>query len=225
MCDTCHAELARLSALPACPHCGRTLPSPAIHENRCARCRPEHFWNLAAIIRLAPYEPVIRTPILHLKYAGHDRNADFLATLLADALRPHDWPPTLAALVPIPMHRLRRLQRPCDHSLALARALAKRLNLKVCRALKRTKQSPSQTHFQTRHQRFQNVKNCFAATSAADALRGRTVCLVDNLIVSGATICEAAKTLHRIGVRRIYAAVLARPPAPGDPPANLPPSP
>jgi phosphoribosylpyrophosphate synthetase len=42
------------------------------------------------------------------------------------------------------------------------------------------------------------------------------VCIVDNLLVSGATVTEASKVLRRLGAKRIYAAVLARTPPPGE---------
>jgi adenine/guanine phosphoribosyltransferase-like PRPP-binding protein len=46
------------------------------------------------------------------------------------------------------------------------------------------------------------------------------MCIVDNLIVSGATVLEVAKVLRKAGARRIYAVAVARPPSPGDPPSQ-----
>ena len=48
-------------------------------------------------------------------------------------------------------------------------------------------------------------------------MAGKTVCIVDNLMSTGATVTEVSKVLRRAGAKRIYAAVVARPAAPGDP--------
>jgi len=238
-CAACHAVLDGRRRLPYCRRCGRTLPAAAIHTDGCARCRTEAFWNVAAVARAGPYVGGLRDLLLDLKYRGQERNAEYAGDLLADELRGCDWPGTLDALVPVPMHWLRRCQRPCDHARLLAEALSRRLNVPVVRLLRRARHAPSQTRQHGKVARFENVRGCFATRGwwrerlpawlrpwlgwwpAAD-LRGKTVCIVDNLIVAGATVHEVAKMLRKAGVRRVYAAVVARGPAPGDPPAELP---
>ncbi len=41
--------------------------------------------------------------------------------------------------------------------------------------------------------------------------------IVDNLVTSGATVCELSKVLRRAGAKRIYAAAIARTVLSGDP--------
>ncbi len=238
-CAACRALLDGRRRLPYCRRCGRTLPSSAIHADGCARCRTEAFWNVAAVARAGPYVGGLRDLVLDLKYRGHERNVEFLAGLLADELRESGWAAALDALVPVPMHWLRRCQRPCDHARLLAEALGRQLNVPVLRLVRRTRHAPSQTRQRGKLARFENVRGCFATHGwwrerlpgwarhwlrrwRALGLRGRTVCVVDNLIVAGATIHEVAKVLRKAGARRVYAAVVARGPAPGDPPAELP---
>lgn len=230
-CDPCHEEIITALDRPYCPRCGRTLPTEAIHEGGCARCRTEPFWNVAGVARVAAYVPAIRPIVLGLKYRGRERNADYLADLLATALRAPGWVEELNALVPVPMHWLRRGQRPCDHARVLTEALARRIGVPVLRLVRRAKHSPSQTGIASKSQRFENVKGCFAppwwwehrpAWWWKPNVGGKTVCVIDNLLVTGATVCEVSKVLRRAGAKRIYAAVLARPAAPGDPPTGLP---
>lgn len=233
-CDACHRQIIAALNRPYCPRCGRTLQREAIHEDRCARCRTERFWNVAGVTRVATYIPAIRPIVLRLKYGGRERNADYLADLLTAALRASGWAEELNALVPVPMHWLRRGQRPCDHARVLTEALARRIRVPVLRLVRRAKHSPSQTEITSKSQRFENVKGCFAppwwwwryAPSwwPRPDVRGKTVCIIDNLLVTGATVHEVSKVLRRAGAKRIYAAVLARPAAPGDPPTGLPPA-
>ncbi len=216
MCGECFDELDLAAQAPYCPRCGRTMRPEAIHGRRCARCTHEPFWNLAQVVRIAAYEPVLRSLVRDVKYAGRVRCADYLAQLLAQRMRRLPWTAGLEALVPVPMTWLRRVQRPCDHADLLARTLGQQLGIPVRRVVRRRRHAPSQTLLLTRHARFANVRACFAATRGAASLAGKRVCIVDNLLASGATAYEVARELHRAGVRRVYLAVLARWTLPGD---------
>jgi predicted amidophosphoribosyltransferase len=230
LCPSCATELDAGAASACCRRCGRTLAPESIHAEGCARCRTEDFWNVGGVARVCPYSPAMRRILLGLKYASHERNAAFLADRMVAAMRAHGWVDKLDALVPVPMHWLRRLQRPCNHAALLASALARRLRLPVVPLVRRTKHGPSQVTQQTKSQRFENVRDCFGPPprwrrwlprGRTPDLTGRTVCIVDNLLVAGATVYEVSKVLRRAGARRIYAVVAARSPAPGDPPASL----
>ena len=213
VCPDCHSRIAAEIARPHCPHCGRTLPRSAIHDKRCAHCRIETFWNVAGIARVGLYQDQLQALLSGLKYRrGRERNAEYLANWLATALRNQSWLPDIEALVPVPMHWIRRAQRPCDHALLLAEALSRRINVPVLRVVRRPRYALSQVGITTRAQRFANVKDCFTPVHRlARRVAGRTVCIIDNLLVTGATVCEVSKVLRRAGAKRIYAAVLARP--------------
>jgi len=191
------------------------MPAPAIHESACARCEHERFWNVAAVVRVGPYTPHIRRLLTGLKYGGRLRNADLAADLLAAVLARQGWVAGLDGLVPVPMHWLRRWQRPCDHAGLVAAALGRRLDLPVLRVVRRVRHTPSQTNVASQAQRFANVKGCFRAVNEPE-VRGRRVCIIDNLIATGATAHEVAKVLRRAGAREIYAAVVARTVLAGD---------
>jgi ComF family protein len=222
-CPDCRAALEATIALPYCPFCGRTVSPLSIHEKNCARCRTERFWNVGGIARVGEYrEEALRRMLVELKFTGGERQADYLGHLLADAMRKAPWVGEIDALVPVPMHRLRRWQRPCDHAQMLADAVSRRLKIPVRRAaVRRVKYSVSQTRTVSQAARFKNVQGCFGP-SRRPKIAGQTVCIIDNLLVTGATIHEVSKVLRKAGARRIYAAVVARASLPGDPQAQIP---
>lgn len=222
-CPACRAALEATIALPHCPFCGRTVSPLSIHEKNCGRCRSEQFWNVGGIARVGEYrEEALRRMLVGLKFTGGERQADYLGYLLAGAMRKAPWLSEIEALVPVPMHRLRRWQRPCDHAQMLADAVAQRLKIPVRRAaVRRVKYSISQTRTGSRAERFKNVKGCFSP-ARRPKIAGQTVCIIDNLLVTGATIHEVSKVLRKAGARRIYAAVVARASLPGDPQARIP---
>jgi ComF family protein len=209
--------------LAYCRRCGRTLPPPALHEGGCARCKSEHYWNVAGVARVGTYPDALRALLVGLKYHGQERAASYLADRLAVALRNCEWLHQVEALVPVPMHWLRRLQRPCDHARLLGEALGQRIGVPVLRLVRRARHSPSQTGVLSKTARFENVRGCFAPRRrvwppwSRPSVAGKTVCIVDNLMMTGATVTEVSKVLRRAGAKRIYAAVVARPASPGDP--------
>ena len=60
----------------------------------------------------------------------------------------------------------------------------------------------------TRTERQRELRGAFALAADADAT-GRDILLVDDIMTSGATLTECARTLKRAGARRVYAFVLA----------------
>ena len=217
LCDDCRTALEATASISYCPFCGRTVSPLSIHEKNCSLCDTERFWNVRGIVRAGEYrEEALRRLLLGLKFAGHDRQADLLGQLLVAALRSAPWFAEIDVLVPVPMHRLRRWQRPCDHALVLAESAGRLLSLPVRRAaIRRVKYARSQIKTLSRAERFRNVKDCFGPASRAN-VAGKTICIVDNLLVTGATIHEISKVLRQSGAKRIYAAVAARSSLPGD---------
>lgn len=214
-CDACRAAIADLAAATYCAHCGRGAVPATLYEGRCGGCRKELFWNVAGVARLGRYTEPLSTLLVGHKFAGHDRNARYLASEFADALRGCDWLEEVELLVPVPMHWKRRLQRRCDHAAVLTDALSRELRIPVRKAVRRSKYSITQMRTPSRTQRFENVKGCFVP-ARRPRVTGKTVCIVDNLLMTGATVYEVSKVLRKSGAKRIYAAVVARGVLPGD---------
>lgn len=187
----------------------------AIAEKDCAQCRRERHWNIAGVVRIGSYPAELRTLVLGLKYQGRERNAAPLAERLADALGRVPWSADLDALVPVPMHWFRRVQRKCNHARVLADALGRAAGIPVHNACRRIRHGPSQTAARSQAQRFSNVKSCFGPNWRGN-VSGKTVCIVDNLMATGATVCEVSKVLRRMDAKRIYAAVASRTVLAGD---------
>jgi len=154
-------------------------------------------------------EPALRQLLLGLKFGGVQRQAEVLGELLADAMRSASWIDEIEALIPVPMHLLRRVQRPCDHANMLAKAVARRLKIPVLRAVRRDRYGESLSRVKSQSKRFDTIKACFIRAGETD-IAGKTVCIIDNLLVTGATIHEVSKVLRQAGAKRIYAAVAAR---------------
>lgn len=212
--------MGRLERLPYCTRCGRVGRRESIGAHGCAGCVSESFWNVGFVSALGPYHEPLASLVRALKYHGDSRCASILADRMAARLRGEPWLATVEALVPVPMHWLRRMQRPCAHAAMLADALGKALKLPVLSLASRIRYAPSQTHIALRSRRFANVAGCFALRRADSVRRvrrrpgsvgrGPVLCIVDNLLMSGATVHEVSRVLRAGGAGRIHLAVAAR---------------
>jgi ComF family protein len=192
---------------PSCPRCAATVGPFVNLEGGCTHCRgtPLHFEQA---VRLGPYEGLLREVILRLKHSTGETLADVLGELWAEHSETRLRSLRADSVVPIPLHWRRRLQRGYNQSEALARALAARLRV-PCQPswLRRTRHTPFQTQ-QTPSLRPENVRGAFACRSGL-ALRGKTILLVDDVLTTGSTLSEAARSLRAAGAGRVVVAVLA----------------
>ncbi len=110
-------------------------------------------------------------------------------------------------LVPVPMHWTRRLERGFNQSEKIAQALVRENpELEIKYSLKKIKKTKRQSQL-TKAERAKNNQNAFRWKGATIPEK---VCLVDDVVASGATIDAAAAYLKSIGVKEVHAWVLAR---------------
>ncbi len=120
--------------------------------------------------------------------------------------------PSPDAWIPIPLHASRYRERGFNQSQLLARALSKLRGGKVNNALlKRVRTSYSVAqHKLSADERLSEVIYNFAVNISDHKNIPKRVCLVDDVLTTGATLSSAANALHLAGVEEIYAVVIAR---------------
>jgi ComF family protein len=174
----------------------------------CPRCRDEHF-AFAAALRMGEYDGLLRQVVLRLK----DRRGEELAELLAERWSGRAMAAFRALrtdfVVPVPLHFWRRMWRGYNQSAALAGALSRALGIPAgWNWLRRVRHTPRQTA-QSASGRKENVRGAFAVRRGVP-VAGRSILLVDDVMTTGATAAEAARTLRAAGAARVAVAVLAR---------------
>jgi ComF family protein len=206
-CTTCRPQLLA-DPSEVCPRCAGTIGPFAIAEGRCRHCRSENY-AFEQVIRLGPYDGLLRDAVLRLKRHQAEGLAEVLGELLGERAVQRLASAGIEAIVPVPLHAWRRLLRGYNQSASLARGLATRLRVPILsRALRRTRNTPSQVR-QTPAARRENVRGAFQALMGVE-LAGRPVLLVDDVMTTGATAHEASRALRAAGVGKIHVAVLAR---------------
>ena len=201
VCAACIAALRPLGAA-ICPRCAL----PSVEGRVCSRCSGrEHA--LRAILAHYPFEGVIRSAILGVKYRGRRRLIPFLAKSLELSLRSR--PLDVDAVLPVPLGPSRLRDRGFNQSELLARALAASLGL-PCEidVVERHLETAPQTGLTARDRRM-NVANAFAVPHPRQA-DGRRLLLVDDVCTTGATLEACARPLMAAGAQGVWAVVAAR---------------
>jgi ComF family protein len=177
-------------------------------EHRCGACRtqPPPFDHARAIGR---YEGPLRQAIHQLKYRGKLHLTQPLLRLALEHFDAHFPGTVFDAIVPVPLHRERLMQREFNQATVLAKGLSHDLHVPILeRLLVRVRSTRPQVEL-SGSERRQNVKQAFAVTEVA-ALKDKKMLVVDDVFTTGATLGEIARTLKVAGATQVDVFALAR---------------
>ena len=207
-CEACLRGMQR-NGPPVCSRCGLGLAGAFDAHLECARCRtrPPAFESARASWQ---YVGVARYAIHHFKYRRHRRIGRWLADDMARLARSSLPLEEIDAVVPVPLHWIKRRLRGFDPVEELARRLAQRLDKPLARgALCHTRWTRTQTRIPG-PQRLSNVRGAFAARPRWAA--PQAVLLVDDVMTSGATAHMCTLALKAAGARQVFVLTAARTP-------------
>ena len=206
LCASCWSELA-IPGEPQCALCQRSFPDGTAHGSICAPClaeAPRHDGIAAATL----YTEGSRRLVLAYKHGRRIALAPLMARLMAARLPVIDgqW-----CVVPVPLHRWRLWRRGFNQSALLAREIAKstgaRLGVDV---LVRRKQTPVLGGL-GRKARARVLSGAIAINPRRrEAIKGRKVLLVDDVLTSGATTNACVSALKRAGAAQVVITCFAR---------------
>lgn len=202
VCDACAAALPRNEK--PCAVCG--LPLGA--GDRCGHCvlhPPSFERTLAPFLYALPVDRLVQS----YKYQGLLACAAWFADAMV-ASRPD--PARADLLVAMPLAAARQRERGFNQSLELARALSRRTSIPLAiGAVERVRETRPQADLPW-DDRARNVRSAFACPTD---VAGRHIIVVDDVMTTGASLDELARTLKRAGAARVENWVVARTPAPG----------
>lgn len=204
------ADCVQRHAAPRSRCSGCALPLPA-DVARCGACIAAPL-PLARAVAAVDYAFPWSALVTAFKFHSALDLADALAQLLADAVQASGT--TLPSLLmPMPLGRDRLAERGMNQAWELTRRVARRLHL-PCHAhrLIRRVETPHLADL-PRDERAKAIRGAFAlAPGATTLLRGQAVALVDDVMTTGATAAEAARTLLAGGASSVQLWVFARTP-------------
>jgi ComF family protein len=194
LCEACRGELPRLAG-ELCPRCALPSPGAAV----CGRCLAEPPAYDATIAVLA-YDFPADALVHALKFRGELALAPFLGKLLSKAIQNQD----VDRVIPVPLSSQRLRERGYNQAVEIARHLAPaKMDIDLC---VRERDSTPQMQLPW-DERQRNVRGAFRCRRA---LLGTRVAVVDDVMTTGATLDEMARTLKRAGAAQVVNWVVAR---------------
>ncbi len=210
VCAPCLEQIPRI-APPVCSRCGLPLTPVEIDTEpegkaRCPACLrdggPPTPRRAAGL-----HDGPLRAMIHALKYGGRRSLAHPLAGMLREAAA--DWLGHADAVVPVPLHPLRRWRRGFNQ----AHDIAARLGIPVMLPIRRARHTRPQMAL-PRSVRLRAVRGAFTLTRntagrAPAAIRNKKILLVDDVITTGATVEACAALLRDAGAADVRAIGIA----------------
>ncbi|MGF1713539.1 ComF family protein [Photobacterium chitinilyticum] len=176
---------------PYCSRCGMTTVKPSGECGNCLSKPPP--WQ--QFYRLGEYDFPLRQLVHQLKFSGKFWLAEPLGRLLARQIV-HPAP----AVIPVPLHPLRRFSRSFNQSTLLARAIARETESRCLpNALRRTRHTQTQRHLSKRD-RKKNLNQAFILKAKR---LPEHVAIVDDVVTTGSTVAELTHLLLRSGVKQV----------------------
>ena len=210
-------DLLDLLFPPKCPFCQSILETPA--DPVCPACQKSLPWLVGragerkvdftqGCCSPLAYRGAVREAIHRYKFSGVRAYARPFGLLMAQCVQ--DRPEMAADLVTwAPLSRKRRRERGYDQGELLARAMAKRLGLPAVPTLVKARHTQPQSGLDSAEARRANALGAYALLPGVD-VAGKRVLLADDVVTSGATLSECARTLLEAGAAEVWCVTLAQ---------------
>lgn len=144
-----------------------------------------------------PYQSGFRKTLHRFKFRKKTSLAEPIGAYMAAALTGEGAAADGVCFVP--MTRKKERDRGYNQSELLAKAVAEKLGLPCLPLLEKLRETDTQ-HKLNKAQRRKNVKGAYRAKEKA---AGKTLLLVDDIVTTGATLCECAGELYTAGADRV----------------------
>lgn len=206
LCVVCGRRLS-LTEQVLCVSCNMHLPRTGFHQDAYNNVMARLFWGIIPVERVAAlfrYEAgsSVSNIIYNLKYHDQPEIGRVMGHLMAAEFSEAGFFGGIDAIVPVPLAKKRQRQRSYNQSLYIAKGISRATGLPIYdKVVCRTKFVQSQTQID-HWERQKNVENVFKLKDA-DAIRGRHILLVDDVVTTGATMAACARELLKAGDVRL----------------------
>ena len=199
---------------PKCVLCKKVLKNE--ETDLCHSCRQDapvftkekiRFSFVARWTAVWYYKENVRKSLLRYKFYQHRSYVSCYGRFLAMKLQDPKFA-NFDVLTWVPVSRLRRFRRGFDQVELLAKEVSSQLGIPAVKTLHKIRHTPPQSGFRSAAQRRANVLGAYRVCDT-DAVWGKKVLLLDDIITTGATVSECARMLILAGAEEIRCAAIA----------------
>lgn len=148
------------------------------------------------------YDGCAKNIVWRLKYGSAKYLANAVSEYMLDTLLFTDW--SIDCFTFVPMHKKRQRQRGYNQAELIARSLAERTTTPCIPLLNKVRATPNQARLD-KTERMKNLSGAFAAVSKVP----EHIALVDDVMTTGSTVNECARTLKKAGAKVVYVLTFA----------------
>ncbi|MEY4567072.1 MAG: hypothetical protein RLY14_2042 [Planctomycetota bacterium] len=206
ICQHCYSQLGLIHH--GCLRCGAPLPAVVPETAGCLRCHGRR-WSFSRAVALGPYSGLLQQLVIGMKQPYHETTTMYFGKLLAERVRECGLSEEIDLVMPVPSHWLRRLTRKISTAEVLAESIALTLKLPWSKKYAWRSRATRKQGTLRASERGENVKAAFRA-KLPKRWQGASILLVDDVLTSGATASEVAKSLLEAGAGDVIVASVAR---------------
>ena len=154
------------------------------------------------------YEDDVRESLHRFKFKGATGYSKAYGKLLADCIRENlSGRYDLISWVPLSRNRLK--ERGYDQSMLLAMSTALELDDVAVSTLEKQLEAEKQSLMGSAEKRRANISGAYCAADP-ELVAGKRILLIDDIVTTGSTLSECAKTLLNAGASEVLCAAVAR---------------
>ncbi len=200
LCKDCRAQLEAEKAIE-CQRCGLQM--------QFCRCMPRKMEKAqcAALLKLVLYRPSddkmkIKPFIYSIKHSRNRASFRFVAEqmrgLLIPEMRAYSLAPADCVITYMPRSHKNKAQDGFDQGLEMAKELSLITGIALVRCFKRKIFSKQQRDL-NRFERQLNMSSAYSSLDIEDAVKDKTVILVDDIVTTGSSMAACARLLYSVG--------------------------
>jgi ComF family protein len=200
LCEACLNDLPWHPA-SSCPQCG--LSSDGNTCGSCLSSPPDFDATRAVFLYHFPIDAMMQ----RYKYG----NMLSLSMTFGQLLFAKNKPESIDLIIPMPMHPARIKERGFNQAHEIAKVLTKNCREKLdFKSTERIKLTPPQASLPLK-ERVKNIKGAFKVNGKVKGkLASKRIAIVDDVMTTGASLNELAKTLKKAGASHVECWVIAR---------------
>lgn len=184
-----------------CAVCGETLP-------RTKNGGEQSGDFFSACVSPLFYEGKVRDSILRFKFHDATQYADIYGRFMADCIR-DNLKGRYDIITWVPLSKARLKKRGYDQAMLLAMSTALQLDDVAVELLIKQVDVPAQSGMGGAEKRRANISGVYTVQDE-ELVRGKRILLIDDIVTTGATLSECAKTLRIFGAEDVVCAALAK---------------
>ena len=165
--------------------------------------------NLDSLIYFFKYEDYIRKLILDFKFFNKFYLGKVFSKIILKNEKICGKMKFYDIIIPVPMHKIKKLERGYNQTEILSEDLAKNLNVLYNKNILVKVVNNKRQSSLSEKERHKNIKNVFKIKNS-DKIKNKKIILVDDICTTSATLEECSKVLKVAGAKEILALVIAK---------------